>query len=397
MKMTSHTDLDAIGALSPRAVVAYLESKGWKRVAAYGEYGALVARTINDEKHELIVPTSPTTKDFVRTMSLFVSDLVEIEDRSPYDIIRDLGLAPYDVFHVRAPEADDLGSISLSAGVKMHEQARAVLAAAANAAAAPTPRAYWQGRPFERVDSYLNALRLGQTQRGSFVLSLLSPWDFEPNISLQTSLLLDDVPFGRSVTRTLARTFIATRRALSEAVSADVSTAFMKAVPEGVSINLCDALATLIREGDGIDLSINWSLTKPENEVLPLRLRREDAQTLTEARQMLAKNEPSPDTSVEGVILQITNDQTSFDGSVVILAPVNGAIRKVRTTFLENDRKTVFEAGQQKQGIRVVGQLARHGRWLQLENPHDLSLISTTDDEGEEESVAGYQAVQISN
>jgi hypothetical protein len=64
---------------------------------------------------------------------------------------------------------------------------------------------------------------------------------------------------------------------------------------------------------------------------------------------MPAKNEPSPDTSLEGVILQIKDDQTLFDGGVVILAPINGAIRKVRTTFLENDRTTVFEAGQQKQ------------------------------------------------
>lgn len=87
----------------------------------------------------------------------------------------------------------------------------------------------------------------------------------------------------------------------------------------------------------------------------------------------------------------------TFDGTVVILAPIDGAIRKVRTTFLENDRKTVFEAGQQKQGIRVVGQLARHGRWLQLANPHDLSLISATDDEGDEESVAGHPAAEISN
>ncbi len=388
MKMTSSTDLGAIAALSPRAVVAYLESKGWKRVSAYGDYGALVAKTINGEKHELIVPTSPVTRDFAKTMSLFVSDLVEIEDRSPYDIIRDLGFAPYDVIHVRAPEADDLGSILLSAGVEMHEQARAVLAAAANAAAAPTPRAYWQGRPFERVDSYLGALRLGQTQRGSFILSLLSPWDFEPDVSLQATLF-DEVPFGRSVTRTLARTLAATRRALNEAVNTDVSTAFLKAVPDGVSINLCDALAKLIREGDGIDLSINWSLTKPENPVAPLRLRREDAQTLIEARQMLAKTEPSPDTSVEGVILQITNDRASFDGTVVILAPIDGAIRKVRTKFLENDRKTVFEAGQQKQGIRVVGQLARHGRWLQLENPHELSLISTAEDDSDEEGAPG--------
>jgi hypothetical protein len=71
MTMTSRMDMDAIGALSPRAVVAYLESRGWKRVAAYGEYGALVARTINNEQHELIVRKI----SFERCPSLFLISL----------------------------------------------------------------------------------------------------------------------------------------------------------------------------------------------------------------------------------------------------------------------------------------------------------------------------------
>jgi hypothetical protein len=162
-------------------------------------------------------------------MSLFVADLAESENRSTHDIIADLTLAPYDVIRFRASEADDIGSLLLSAGVELHEQARAVVAAAANAGAAPTPRAFWQGRPYEKVGSYLNAVRLGQSQRGSFVLSLLSPWDFDPSSGPQASLL-EEVPFERQVTRLLSRALVATRRALTEAVSADIRAAFIRSV-----------------------------------------------------------------------------------------------------------------------------------------------------------------------
>jgi hypothetical protein len=89
---------------------------------------------------------------------------------------------------------------------------------AANAAAAQKPRAAWRGRRAEEVDEYLSALRLGQSQRGSFVISLLSPWDFIPAAELEQMDLSFIDPFGRRATKMLGRALEAVRRALQQAL-----------------------------------------------------------------------------------------------------------------------------------------------------------------------------------
>lgn len=175
---------ETISALSPRAVAGYLLAKGWMRSRECGSYGAVFVKSENGKEHEVLISTANELRDFVDVMAILIDDLAKIEDRSPYDILADLTLAPFDVIRVRSPDADDIGSIPLSVGVELHEQARNLVIAAANAAASPQPRATWRGRRFEQVDAYLCSLRLGQSQRGSFVLSLLSPWDFVPQSEL---------------------------------------------------------------------------------------------------------------------------------------------------------------------------------------------------------------------
>jgi hypothetical protein len=378
--LTGKPDHEAIAALSPRAVAGYLLAKGWMHSREYGPYGAIFVKSEDGHEHEVLISTVNELRDFANVMAILIDDLAKIEYRSPYDILADLTLAPFDVIKVRSPDADDIGSIPLSVGVEFHEQSRHLVIAAANAAASPQPKANWRGRRFEQVDAYLGSLRLGQSQRGSFVLSLLSPWDFVPQSELGQNYLFDVLPFGRRVTEALAKALTATSRALARTVNEGVKQPFVEAVSDGVSANFCFSLAQLARDGDGVDVSVNWSLTKPGGEAVLLRLRREDAQTLTEACGALVEEEPAADATVQGVILQINNDLASFDGSVVVLAPVDGSVRRVRVRFGGADRPKVFEAGQNKFGISVKGELKARGRSLELLNPRDLVILNLTDD-----------------
>jgi hypothetical protein len=156
---------------------------------------------------------------------------------------------------------------------------------------------------------------------------LLSPWDFTPSVD-QAQLSLGD-PFGRQVIRTLARSLQAVGDALKLAVTDGVQQPFQKAVVSGVSSNLCSALAQLARERDGVDLSIRWSLTKPEEGQQSLRLSREDAQSLTEAAESLSQHEQAPGTVLEGVITNLKEEIAAFDGKVTFEAVLNGAPRRV--------------------------------------------------------------------
>jgi hypothetical protein len=377
-------DRHVLRALNPRAVVGYLRSKGWEKRRDFGPSAVVFGIAIDGTDHELLVRVAQQAADYHHVMEVMIEDLNKVEDRSPYELISDLSMAAFDVIRVRAPEADDIGSIRLAAGVELHEHARDLVLYAANAAAAKKPRAAWRGRRAEEVDDYLNALRLGQSQRGSFVISLLSPWDFTPTAERDEIDFSFVDPFGRRVTKTLGRALEAVRRALQEAATEGVQVPFQAVVKDGVSANLCQALAEIAREGEGADVSIRWSLTQPDEGEPTLRLAREDAQSLTEAAHRLAEVEPVPEIAVQGHITNLNEEPKAFDGVTTIDALVEGKMRRIFVAFAKEDTKipdTLIDAFKYRKRISFSGELVREGRRLRLECPRDLAVLPETDEE----------------
>jgi len=373
-----------IRALNPRAVVGYLRSRGWEKKRDFGANAAVFGVSINGVEHELLVPVAHQARDYSSVMEVMIEDLIKIEDRSPYELVSDLSMAAFDVIRVRSPEADDIGSVRLNAGVDLHEHARDLVLHAANAAAAKKPRAVWRGRRAEEVDDYLSALRLGQSQRGSFVISLLSPWDFIP-LAERDQIEMGFVdPFGRRATKMLGRALEAIKRALQEAATEGVEKPFEAIVKDGVSANLCQALAQIARDGEGADVSIRWSLTQPEQGEPSLLLAREDAQSLTEAARRLSEVEPLSEVAVQGHITNLNEALMAFDGVTTIDALVEGRMRRVNVTFAKDDasiRDTLIDAFKFRKRISFTGELMREGRRLRLENPRDLAVLPETEED----------------
>jgi hypothetical protein len=309
-------------------------------------------------------------------MEELVNEISEIEERSPGEILTDLTLAPFDVIKIRSPDADDYGSVRLSVGLDLHEEARNLVLSAANAAASPAPRRSWRGRRFEEVTSYLENVRLGQTQRGSFILTVLSPWDFVP--ASYQGLEFGEVTFGRRVTKSLRKALEATAHGVRQSAASGIEP-LVSAYDQGVSSNFCQALAKLVRDGEGIDVSIGWSPAQPEDNAIKVSFKREDAAILTEAAQALSRQEAEPGVALEGLVAQIAEAPERFDGEVVVEALLGGVLRRVRVKFDQEDRDTVYAAAQNKQWIRVVGDLKRDGRRLVLAAPREFSLIHASE------------------
>jgi hypothetical protein len=377
-------DRHAIRALNPRAVVGYLRSRGWDKKRDFGPNAAVFGTSVDGIDYELLVPIAQQAPDYAQVMEVMLQDLIKVEDRSPYELVSDLSMAAFDVIRVRSPDADDIGSIRLAAGIELHEHARDMVLYAANAAASKKPRAAWRGRRAEEVDDYLNALRLGQSQRGSFVISLLSPWDFTPAAEREQMDLGFIEPFGRRATKMLGRALEAIKSALQQSATEGVQKPFQAVVKDGVSANLCQALAQIARDGEGADVSIRWSLTQPDSGEPTLRLVREDAQSLTEAAHRLAEVEPLSAIPVQGHITNLKEEQRAYDGMTTIDALVEGRMRRVFVTFAKDDVRTrdaLIDAFKHRKRISFTGELIREGRRLRLENPRDLAVLPETDEE----------------
>lgn len=124
--------------------------------------------------YEIVLLLDPTLNEYARRMAEVVQTLEVAEARSLLDILHDIVATSADIVRIRLQHSlIESGAIPLEYGMKMIEQGRELLLAAA--CAAVQRRAYFGARkPQEAVD-YLRGLRMGQTEQGSFVLRIQSP------------------------------------------------------------------------------------------------------------------------------------------------------------------------------------------------------------------------------
>jgi hypothetical protein len=255
-------DAGALCAISPASIGAFARSENWIKVERYGAHADVYG---GPDRPDIIVPRTDLLADYASAVSRLIEVFAKCTDRDELVIYRDLVGADRDVVRVRVLGTENDGSVALDAGVRIVVQAREMLLAAACAARSPHP--VYRPQVNKEASDYMRRVKLGQTEHGSFVVTLLAPVPplLEPARRLTTWARLEDEPLERMVTRRLMEALEASRNAAEIALSGD-SAAFENAVAAGVSANLCEAVAGLIEQSDGLDISLTWARTRPTPE-----------------------------------------------------------------------------------------------------------------------------------
>lgn len=375
-------DQDALSAVAVRSLHAYLRQHGWEKIEAFGDKGIVYGAT---NRPEVVVPESTAYADYVQTVGKIITILADMESRSETAVLRDLTIADLDLIRVRAPEADDDGSLPLDKGVDIIKQSRDALLAAA--CAVSKPQRVFRAGSNQEAKSYLESVRLGQTERGSFVVSLLSPVPpslAETGAGTQIPLWpeIQEEPFERRVTRTFMTALREMKFAISQVDSGEGISAFDERVARGVSSNLCAAVASLIKDGEGLDVSTSWALTRPGPEAVHrVSFVPDDAATLEEAARELKNREPRANEKLEGPVTRLTRGPDAEEGQVTIQAWIDDKPTSVRVDFGSADYGQIVSAHNERKIVSLTGDLDREGaRWV-LKNPRSLDVIQPDDDD----------------
>ncbi len=360
-------DVEALRAVSPGALAAFARGEGWARTEAYGAHADVYAGA---GRPEIILPRTDRLADYASTVSRLIDIFAQVADRDELATYRDLVGADRDVVRVRAFAADDDGSVPLEIGLNIVEKSRDLLLAAACATVTPQP-VYRAGANKDAIE-YMRKVKLGQTEHGSFVVTLLAP---VPPLLQPAQLPLDaawanfeDEPMERQVTRRLMSALDASRKASELALSGD-SAAFERAVALGVSANLCEAVASLVEESNGLDVSVTWARTRPTPE--PHRkivFSQSDAGMLKEAARTFRLRQPKADVTLFGRVFKLKRDQEEVEGVVTLKAMVEDKIQSVRAVLDQANYGTAVSAHGARAPVIVTGDLERVGQRWQLTN-----------------------------
>jgi hypothetical protein len=379
-------DAEALCAISPAAIAAFARSESWFKIEGYGAHADVYAGA---GRPEIIVPRTDLLADYASAVSRLIEVFAKCTDRDELVVYRDLVGADRDVVRVRVLGAEDDGSVALDAGVRIVTQARDMLLAAACAARTPLP--VYRADANREANDYLRRVKLGQTEHGSFVVTLLAPVPplLEPargssNGPAWTSL--DDEPLERMVTRRLMEALAASRSAAEQALSGD-GAAFEHAVAAGVSANLCEAVAGLIDQSAGVDISLTWARTRPTPEAQrKVAFSAKDAEILKEAARTFRQRQPRADVTLFGTVLRLKGDREEVEGVVTLRAMVDDRLQPVSAVLDQANYSIAVRAHDAKTPVIATGDLERVGHRWQMTN---ASLRELSPDDGSEEREAG--------
>jgi hypothetical protein len=370
-------DSQTLALIRLEDVQAYLAAHGWKNVRPSGEYASLYRRIIDDHKHDLLVPSTNEIDDYPQRMSDIIRVLESLEDRSQIEIISDLASVRADVVRIRRPDAID-GTIRLEDGASLMQSAYNMVLAAA--CSATSPKAYFQGKRPAKATDYIEKTRLGQTERGSFVLTVISP---VPEKANQPDLFVAE-PFERQVIRTVADGLHSTVQAAEYRLKrADVSH-FRETTENGVSANLLDAVLGLMGvRHHTVDVNFAWSpeIRVPEELQRIITIDPEYFGIIEEASKQLKLQEPLPPIELFGVVEGLKRAQTMSGGHVTLSTFLDGRVRNVQMDVDAEFYDQAIVAHRIKRPVSCSGELVRLGRTIILKNLTSFKVTPEYDPE----------------
>ncbi|HEY4242815.1 MAG TPA: hypothetical protein VGM88_23530 [Kofleriaceae bacterium] len=360
-------DVGALAALAPVDLSAYLRARGW--VGRVENGGSLFAKQIDGETVEIDAPIKREVRDYALRVADLLENLAIVERRGTLEIYQDIARARRDVIRVSV-DVPDAGRVGLDEASTLVNSTRDLVLAAA--CSTYSPRAYFPRRKPARAMEFVRDVKVAAPEAGSFVVVLESP--VEPTAP-------ELIPFAREAIVMLATAGEQVRRAVDASVVSGTVDGFADVVKHGVNGNYCDALAALLEEGGGRDvtLSFTWAPVQPLAVAAPdrLKFRRSEAAQLRTAASFLKSYEPVRGFEVVGPIVKL-GGSVETGGFVTVYGALDVGQRHVTVELDATSYSDAVEAHLHDRTVSVEGDLVREGRSYRLLQPRAFAVITTS-------------------
>jgi len=369
-------DRDALNSVRPSDIASYLRSRGW---AEQGMPNRIRAYFVRDDV-EIAIPLTTNLRDFPQRIADALRTLELVEERDQTEILADLSLTSDDVVRIRIADAETRdGTLSLERAAQVVSRTYDMMLAAA--CATVDPKLYYPSRKPQRAMDYMRNIRMGQTERGSFVITALSRVSPELMRADEARELGIPEPFERQVTGTLAGALGAASEAAVTAIATGELKQFEAAVDQGVSANLCDAISGMgVSDGRwrDVEIGLSWARSRPTrgNALTRFLVTADMAPVLQETARLFKSKSPRDDFELCGPVVRLNRGPEDRDGDVTIAGLIDDATRSVVVSLTGDDYRLAVRAHQDRLPLSVTGILAKQGRRFILMNPTSIHLLN---------------------
>jgi hypothetical protein len=358
------------------ALQQYLTGKKWQKQPSKKGDKAFFRQFIGDNViSEIALPLNRNFSDYDEAIIKAINLIADNEQRAPIQIINDLLLPPADQIRFRVNNARTKdGLISLSEGFMLFESAKKSLLATAHDLL--KPEVYHKRLGLKDAQQFIDSCMMGQTERGSFIASIVCPignHSVDDNYQ-QLSLFNSFEDLTSSFTRQVTTKLMNSISTVKQVIEAQNYSYFEN---NSISGNFLESLIEMGEYGESEEIQImtSWAPTAPQLDssvpnsviitkdyILPLeqvveRIRERNADEVGEFVGRISEIKADPDIKLRSEGMIIFNCIGEY-----------GAI-KAKVILNKDDFHNAVIAFEEGNNIIVKGMLRANGRIKVIENP----------------------------
>ena len=343
---------EEIRSIDLSQLVGYLVGHGWSKVTTHGANGWIYG---HESGSRILVPSREDVTDYVFVVWEVLKAVARVSNGDADGIYQSVRFQRHDIIRIQAVDSEaDGGTISPDAAGQLYTGAKQLWEESVKSSLGDTPEAreYWR------------MARFGQSERGSYVVTMLSPPVF----------LGQEVAFGsvpdvliptRKVTKSLLTAIQQAKSIATDIRSGSDGGVIKKAYEWGMSVGACQALQKVVEPFESVSCRISESNIDPTvtSEPAVIQFEQQDAPILRQVTAGLKELELQrpAESTLQGYILRCERRESQDEGRITLQALMPDVTR-IQTVHLQvsgEDYSRALRFHGEKQRIDAKGKLVQ--------------------------------------
>lgn len=249
----------------------YLLLRNWRKLESKNQEIAILSAPNDDPKLDVMLPLSRNFADYDEAILDSIKKISQFENRDTIEIINDLIVPPSDIVRFKIQsESTSLGIIPLDQGFELLESAKKAILSSASDLIAPS--LFHKRMAYKSALQFINSCYLGQTERGSFVASIICPFIDYSNFDdpIQLSLFSSQDMLQNCLTRNVTKKLMSSLNKVKSSIDGNSTIEIVH--PSNLDLISCNFLESIVEINEvtpnsRVVITMDWSTSTriPEN------------------------------------------------------------------------------------------------------------------------------------
>jgi hypothetical protein len=351
----------------------FLQRLKWSNDGKYNDvFTVWHKQDVLQNEYEIILPENRNIKYFKKTIWEALNVLSFCYNKTLSQIIDDFNNAIEDkVKYSIKSEMTKNGLIPLNRGIQLLDNAKEMIVSSL-LATKNKKKNYLGPRP-DAINKALEAIELGQTEEGSFVINIYIPKNYYLG---DEATLLGEPSFTRKALTLMEEAANELLAKINEYLQNDDIKIFDTCVNKGVSSNFCNAISGISSNGENditIDIEYNNGIDK-KIEVKQIIIDKELIPIIDKVSAYFHADLTEDNYEIEGFVTTLHQEPDAIDGEITLAAWVEDKLRKVKIRLNSNHYLIAIQAHKEKIMLICKGTLAIQGKSAKILNVSDVTL-----------------------